>query len=143
MESSNKVLESLAADGTTTSTPGSRAGYGIGAVMNTMSSAKQQQLLQAKRDFVNAVLRRESGAVIADSEFDNAEKQYFPQVGDSPEVQKQKGNNRAIAIRGVQAEVPKAQRGILREIQDGKTGSWGDSEPAPGGGKSVNFRDLK
>lgn len=128
MEASNKVLQSLAGDGTTTSIPGARAGFGIGPTLNVMSSSKQQQLNQAKRDFVNAVLRRESGAVISDSEFDNAEKQYFPQIGDADEVKAQKENNRQIAIRGVQAEVPKASRGVLKEIQGGAAGSWDDAD---------------
>lgn len=123
MQASNEVLASLENDGTTTSIPGARAGFGIGSVLNTVSTAKQQQLNQAKRDFVNAVLRRESGAVIADSEFSNAEQQYFPQVGDSKEVIRQKSNNRALAIRGIQAEVPKAQRGVLKEIQGGSIDS--------------------
>jgi len=124
MEASNKVLAELEKAGTTTSVPGARTGFGVGATLNVLSSAKQQQLNQAKRDFVNAVLRRESGAVIADSEFSNAEQQYFPQVGDSDAVIKQKANNRAIAIRGVQAEVPKGQRGVLDEIQGGASGGW-------------------
>ena len=119
MQAANEVLDSLATAGTTTSIPGARAGFGVGAVLNTVSSAKQQQLNQAKRDFVNAVLRRESGAVISDGEFDNAEKQYFPQVGDSKEVISQKKNNREIAMRGVQAEVPKGQRGVINEIIGG------------------------
>jgi hypothetical protein len=38
----------------------------------------------ARRDFVNAVLRRESGAAIADSEFKSARLQYFPVIGDGP-----------------------------------------------------------
>lgn len=37
----------------------------------------------ARRDFVNAVLRRESGAAIAESEFESANRQYFPVPGDS------------------------------------------------------------
>lgn len=36
----------------------------------------------ARRDFVNAILRRESGAAIAESEFESANKQYFPVPGD-------------------------------------------------------------
>lgn len=60
-----------------------------------------QQFDQARRDFVNAILRRESGAVIADSEFENANKQYFPQPGDSAEVIAQKRRNRETAIEGV------------------------------------------
>lgn len=39
-----------------------------------------QQYEQAKTNFVNAVLRRESGAKISDEEFDSAEKQYFVQI---------------------------------------------------------------
>ena len=53
---------------------------------------------QAKRDFINANLRRESGAAIAESEFDSAEKQYFPVPGDSPAVIAQKRRNRETVI---------------------------------------------
>ena len=68
-------------------------------------SAKQQQTEQARRDFVNAVLRKESGAVISPTEFENATRQYFPQPGDSKEVIAQKRTNRETAIKalGIQA----------------------------------------
>lgn len=59
---------------------------------------------QAKRDFINAQLRRESGAVIADSEFDNANKQYFPQPNDPPEVLEQKRINRQTVIEGMKRD---------------------------------------
>lgn len=62
------------------------------------ASAEQQQYVQAQRDFINAVLRKESGAVIAPSEFENAQKQYFPQIGDSKEVIAQKARNRELAM---------------------------------------------
>jgi hypothetical protein len=68
---------------------------------NKMVSEGYQLYEQARRDFINAVLRRESGAVISDAEFANAEKQYFPQPGDKPEVLKQKANNRRIALEGI------------------------------------------
>ncbi|NOD65741.1 hypothetical protein [Ruegeria sp. HKCCD6109] len=61
-----------------------------------------QRFDQARRDFVNSILRRESGAVIADSEFDNANKQYFPVPGDGPDVIAQKRQNRENAIRGLE-----------------------------------------
>lgn len=110
MAESDKIIAGLAAKGTNTSIPGSRS-QTLGPSINVMSSPDQQKLDQAKRDFVNAVLRRESGAVISDQEFDNAEKQYFPQVGDSKAVMEQKARNRAVAISGIQAEVPAAKRG--------------------------------
>jgi len=59
---------------------------------------RYQQFRQAQRDFINAVLRKESGAAISASEFENAEKQYFPQPGDSQQVIAQKAKNRATAI---------------------------------------------
>ncbi len=68
---------------------------------NYLRTPEFQKFDQARRDFVNAILRRESGAVISDQEFDNAEKQYFPQPGDSPEVIQQKRRNRANAIEGL------------------------------------------
>lgn len=61
---------------------------------NYLQSPLVQQQLQAERNFVNAVLRRESGAAIADSEFESATKQYFPMPGDSKEVLAQKKANR-------------------------------------------------
>lgn len=66
-------------------------------------SPEFQKFDQAQRDFINATLRRESGAVISESEFDNARKQYFPQPGDTVDVIKQKRANRAEAIKGIGA----------------------------------------
>ena len=68
---------------------------------NFLQSPEYQQYDQAKRDFINATLRRESGAAIADHEFENANKQYFPQPGDSREVIEQKRRNRKTAIEGI------------------------------------------
>jgi hypothetical protein len=69
-----------------------------------VNSPDRQKAVQAQRNFINSILRRESGAVISDPEFSNARQQYFPQPGDSPEVIKQKRENRASAIRGLMRE---------------------------------------
>jgi hypothetical protein len=80
------------------------AGQGVvGTVANSMVSSEVQKVDQAQRNFINAVLRRESGAVIADPEFKNAAIQYFPQPGDSIEVVRQKAANRRTAIEGIKA----------------------------------------
>lgn len=68
---------------------------------NYLQSEGYQKLEQARRDFINAVLRRESGAVISDQEFKNAELQYFPRPGDKPETLKQKADNRRVALEGI------------------------------------------
>jgi hypothetical protein len=88
-------------------------GGALGAALNGTQSPKQQQVEQAQRDFVNAVLRRESGAAISPGEFDSAAKQYFPSVGDSPQVKEQKAKNRKLAIQGLLAEVPQQKRGSI------------------------------
>jgi len=59
-----------------------------------MQSAEIQQYMQAARNFINAVLRRESGAVISPSEFSEARQQYLPQPGDKPATLQLKENNR-------------------------------------------------
>lgn len=112
MRESDKILTQLAAEGTKTSVPGSRGA--LGGVINALSPEKTQMLDQAKRDFLNAVLRRESGAVIAETEFANAEKQYFAQIGDDPKTLEQKANNRKLALDGILLEVPEKHRNSLQ-----------------------------
>ena len=88
-----------------------RANSAIPIIGNSFVDPQYQQLDQAQRNFINATLRRESGASISPGEFENARIQYFPQVGDSPEVIKQKELNRQDAIKGVlYATTPQFQK---------------------------------
>lgn len=80
------------------------------SVFNAAASPERQKALQAQRDFVNAILRRESGAAISESEFNNARRQYFPQPGDSQQVIEQKRNNRKLAIEGNMREAGPSYR---------------------------------
>ena len=80
----------------------------IGSAVNALSNQNVQKVNQAQSDFINALLRKESGASIAPSEFNAAARQYFPQPGDKPEVIKQKEINRKIALQGIQSGVPKS-----------------------------------
>ena len=57
---------------------------------------KKRQFKQAEENFINAQLRRESGASIAESEFENARQIYLPVIGDSAEVLEQKRKARAL-----------------------------------------------
>jgi hypothetical protein len=72
--------------------------YVGGMVPNILKSSERQQFEQAQRNFINAVLRKESGAAISPTEFDSAAKQYFPQPGDSTGVLAQKSANRQRVI---------------------------------------------
>ncbi len=113
MLEANAILDNLEKDGKVLSTPGSKTPF-VGAAVNLVNSKGGQMLDQAKRNFINAALRRESGAVIAESEFDNGDKQYFPMAGDSKEVIAQKRDNRELATRGILAEVPDADARVAR-----------------------------
>lgn len=68
---------------------------GLGASQLT---DKDQQFFQAERNFITAILRRESGAAISPSEFESARRQYIPQPGDGPETLKQKARERSLAL---------------------------------------------
>lgn len=93
----------------------------LGAAGNALLSDDQQKVEQAQRNFVNAVLRQESGAVISQQEFDNAKKQYFPQPGDSKQVIEQKRKNRETAIHGFE-RMAGPGGGDVREVMGSSAG---------------------
>ncbi len=67
-------------------------------------SGSYKQQVQAEDNFLNAVLRRESGASISPDERSSGERQYFPRAGDDGNVLAQKAANREIVIQGLKAE---------------------------------------
>lgn len=69
-----------------------------------MKSSDLQEQNQAERNFINAVLRRESGAAISPTEFESAELQYFPRAGDSAQVLANKAQNRMQTLAALRAE---------------------------------------
>lgn len=110
MAAANKIFDDLEAKGYTTPSyfkAGAESVPVIGGALGNLAnitpfvSAQEQQLEQGQRDFINAVLRRESGAVISPEEFENAKRQYFPQFGEPKEVTAQKKKNRELATRGI------------------------------------------
>jgi hypothetical protein len=91
----------------------------VGRVANYFVPEARQKYDQAKADFINAQLRRESGAAIAASEFSNADKQYFPVPGDTPDVIKQKAANRRAAVEAMGREGGQSYRPKFTFTQDG------------------------
>lgn len=92
----------------------------VPGVGNYLVSQDRQKFEQAKRDFVNAQLRRESGAAISQSEFDSADKQYFPIPGDSAETIKQKAANRRAAVEAMGREAGGSYRPKSIYTSDGR-----------------------
>jgi hypothetical protein len=154
MLSAHQTLDQLAQQGVTQPSMTVRAARAVPLVGNlagmaanaAVASPQQQQVEQAQRDFINAVLRRESGAVIADSEFTNAAQQYFPQPGDSPSVMEQKRRNREIAIQGIAVEAGgRFGQDIARIGSYGQSPTQQQAQPQGGGpdlSRSVNSRDA-
>lgn len=131
----NKILKDIEKSGTTT-TGGIRniISGTLGAIplvgenlesksysaLNFLADADQQKTDQARRNFVTAVLRKESGAAISPSEFANEEKKYFPQIGDSAKVIKQKQEARDLAIKALEVQAgPTGARSIKAQENAG------------------------
>lgn len=73
-------------------------------VPDLYKSENTKRYSQAQANFINANLRRESGAAISPTEFSSANKQYFPQVGDTDKVLSQKKRNRKQSLAMMKAE---------------------------------------
>ena len=106
------------------------------SALNFLSSADQQKTDQARRNFITAILRKESGAAIAASEFANEEKKYFPQIGDSKKVIEQKQKARDLAIKALEVQAGptgarsiKAQQNAQLSPQDMEALNWANSNP--------------
>lgn len=83
--------------------------FGIG---HGMTSPEYQQAEQAQRQFIQAWLRRTSGAAISPAEFEAEGRKFFPQPGDTPAVIEQKAAARKAAREGLLSGTTSAfQRG--------------------------------
>jgi hypothetical protein len=98
MSAANNVIDGLSQTMNVTSPANLLA---ASPLTNPIASPNAQKLEQAKRDFMTAGLRKESGASISKSEYQMYDRTYFPQIGDSPEVLAQKAALRKRAIEGM------------------------------------------
>ena len=82
---------------------------------------QQQQTVNARINFITAVLRKESGASIQPSEFSTAEKLYFPQPGNPPSVIAQKQKARELAIEAMKIQAGPGSKNIGAAQGEGST----------------------
>jgi hypothetical protein len=134
MKEANAILDTMAKQGTLRGANIEAVpfvGEGLGKVLPSVlggTSAAQQQVNQAKSNFITAVLRKESGAVISDSEFDREDKKYFPQVNDSSAVIKQKENARKLAMKALDIQAGPGAKNI-QQLQPSSGGGVDLSNP--------------
>lgn len=103
-------------------------------IANTMTSEDRQLADQAKRNFILASLRYESGAAIGKDEFTKQDTAFFPQPGDSDAVIAQKAKDRQVVIQGLRgsagpgaAAMEHADLGTDHPVR--QTGDIGDNAP--------------
>ncbi len=60
-----------------------------------------KRYIGGKLDFITAVLRKESGAAIGQTEYEKENKKYFPQAGDGPDVLADKKQRRLNALQSM------------------------------------------
>lgn len=107
----------------------------VPVIGNYLISDKYRQFEQAERNFINATLRRESGAVINPDEFVNARKQYIPQPNDDEQTLLNKAANRRVVFEGLAREAGPAYRpppGYLGPNQYRQPEPGAGAPPAPG-----------
>ena len=80
-----------------------------------MQSTKYKLYNTNKINFSTAQLRRETGAVINDSEIVWINETYFPQLGDGPEVAALKKEARVEAVAAMELEAGGAYQGLTQE----------------------------
>lgn len=121
---------------------------GIGAQLdvklpNLLKTEQGQRYRQAKDEFINASLRRESGAAIADTEYDRFDKIYFVQPGDTDATIKQKQDARQRVVAGFRVTAgnmgatPKKAGPAIgeRRMINGALGEWDGKGWKPVAGK--------
>jgi hypothetical protein len=82
---------------------------------------QQQQTVNARINFITALLRKESGAAIGPSEFSTAEKLYFPKPGDPKSVIEQKQRARELAIQAMKIQAGPGAKNIGAAQGEGST----------------------
>ncbi|HEL7630517.1 TPA: transglycosylase SLT domain-containing protein [Stenotrophomonas maltophilia] len=79
-------------------------GGAIAPIGRAATTTQGQQFQQAAMNWIRANLRSESGAAIGVKEAEDEYKNYFPVLGDSPEVIEQKARNRAVAEQAMRSK---------------------------------------
>lgn len=111
------IMSGLESKGVNPGTIANKVADAVPVVGNYAKSPDIQAIEQAQRNFVTAVLRKESGAAISAGEFDTEAKKYFPQPGDSEKVRQQKANARKTAIEVLQVQAGRDLPEVVKPVK--------------------------
>jgi len=105
MIDSQTIFDRLTTDGYDPTNTRDYAASNLPVIAQSAAMSSQgQQYLAAKKNFITAVLRKESGAAISATEFETEDIKYFPQPGDSAATIEQKRLARKTAIDAMKAQ---------------------------------------
>lgn len=91
----------------------------------------QQRLAQAQLAFAMAWLRKTSGAAFGASEVSNTIKEYFPLIGDTEKVIRQKAAARKRAIEGLKISTTKEGKKYIESYENGDDEVSDGTKPDP------------
>lgn len=110
-------------------------------VGNFAKSEGFQQAEQAGKEFLQAILRKDTGAAITPQETDEYGSVYLPRPGDSAELLKQKKVSRTRALEAIKAGMP-PQAILAQEKALKNTAAATDDEPPPEGMDAQDWKFL-
>lgn len=99
---------------------------------NTVLSPEKRQVAQAMRNFVTAKLRKESGAAISPTEFEDAKLQYFPALGDDTTTLANKKALRESVLNNLIQGSGSAYKTSTNTINNPFSTALGGTAPIPG-----------
>jgi hypothetical protein len=115
-------------------------------VGNMIKSEKYQQAEQAGNEFLQAMLRKDTGAAITPGEQALYGKTYLPQPGDETDTLKQKSKSRRRALAGIKAGMtPQSilmQENALRRTGDIPVTKGSDGSPLTGPAGTFDFEKM-
>lgn len=100
----SKIADDLLVSGYDPTTLGTQLRSAIPGVNKWTMTENDKIMDNAQRDFVSAVLRKESGAAIPEPELESEKIKYFPQANDSEQLLANKKQLRQRAIEGLKAQ---------------------------------------
>jgi hypothetical protein len=110
MEDAEKSFSKVSNEGLGLSGAAQSAAGGVPVFGNFLKTEKFQRMEQSKREWVTALLRKESGAAIGRDEYTQYDRQFFPQPGDAPEVVAQKAEARRVATNALKSSAGPAYK---------------------------------
>jgi hypothetical protein len=110
----------------------------VGFMPERWKSDDRKTYESAKENWIAANLRKESGAAIGEKEYADADRQYFPQPGDSQKQVQEKASRRKVAERSMRSAVGRNSEFYIQQILGGAQ----EQRPGAAAGGVLRYNPL-